>query len=47
MCGHSSETDAGPTSKTIQDEKDIRGSTPEVEEGMLEHATSQESPNMA
>jgi hypothetical protein len=33
--GHSSETDADPSSKMIQDEKDIRESTPEVEEEML------------
>jgi hypothetical protein len=35
-CGHWSETDAGPSSKMIQDEKDIRGVTPEVEKEMLE-----------
>lgn len=29
---HSSETDADPSSKMIQDEKDIGGSTPEIEE---------------
>jgi hypothetical protein len=35
-----------PLPKMIQDQKDISGTTPEVEE-MLEHAISQESPNMA
>jgi hypothetical protein len=31
-----SKTDAGPSSKMIQDEKYIRGIIPEVEEEMLE-----------
>jgi hypothetical protein len=31
-----SKTGAGPSSKMIQDEKDKRGITPEVEEEMLE-----------
>ncbi|MDQ6862903.1 MAG: hypothetical protein M3044_03680 [Thermoproteota archaeon] len=36
VCGHSSETDPEPSSKMIQGEKDIRGTTPEVEEEKLE-----------
>jgi|GEM_PF-1856163 hypothetical protein len=36
MVGIFSKTDAGPSSKMIQDEKYIRGIIPEVEEEMLE-----------